>query len=369
MDIMDRRESERILRLALDVLPIGILMVDEHGTIVLANAQVETLFGYTHDEVIGASIDVLVGVGATGDRPADRASIFTMPHAQAMAAGRGCHARRKNGSEFLAEIGLNRIHSNDRPLVLVSVMDVTEHYELQRSRQELAHITRISTMGELAASLAHELNQPLTAILSNVHAAQRFLEAQPIDVAEMQAILTDIAEDDRRASEVIRRMRELARKGELEVAPLDLATLIQEVAGLVQSDAIVRGVRLSMSIDADLPVIGDKVQLQQVMLNLLLNAFDAVKDCTAAERVVGVRAERGESDMVRVCVSDRGPGVSADRLDKIFTPFFTSKRDGLGLGLSISRSIIEAHGGRLNAANNPDRGATFEFVLPARDRS
>lgn len=223
---------------------------------------------------------------------------------------------------------------------------------------------RVSTMGELAASLAHELNQPLTAILTNVQAGLRLVTADPVDLGEIRAILQDIVDDDNRASEVIRRMRALASKGELERTPLDLARLIQDVAGLVQSDAVIRGVRLSMRVAASLPVHGDKVQLQQVLLNLLLNAFDAVKNCPPGERRVTVHAAP-EDDMVRVTVSDSGTGLSEDKLDKIFTPFFTSKRNGLGLGLAISRSIVEAHGGRIHAANNWDRGATFDFLIPA----
>jgi two-component system sensor kinase FixL len=194
-----------------------------------------------------------------------------------------------------------------------------------------------------------------------------------MDAMEVREILKDVADDGTRASEVIRRMRALARKDELDIAPLALSSVIREVALLVQSDAIVRGVHFSMELHGVLPVNGDRVQLQQVMLNLLLNAFDAVKDCPSGRRMVVVTAAVMQGGMVRVALRDSGVGLTADKLDKIFTPFFTSKRDGLGLGLSISRSIIEAHGGRLRAENNPDEGATFYFTLPmrveTRDRS
>jgi two-component system sensor kinase FixL len=249
-----------------------------------------------------------------------------------------------------------------------SSVDSTDSYELRRSHQELAHVTRISMMGELAASLAHELSQPLTAIISNVQAAQRFMSKGPMDTDELRAMVDDIAQAGNRAGEVIQRMRSLARKGELEVVPLDLSNVIQEVGALVQTDTIVRGVHLSITAGGALRVRGDKVQLQQVMLNLLLNAFDAVKELPASEREVTVRADR-DRDMACVRVSDRGPGISPENLQKLFTPFFTSKRDGMGLGLSISRSIIEAHGGQLIAANNSFRGATFEFALPLHDRA
>ncbi|MCY0853847.1 sensor histidine kinase [Cupriavidus sp. D39] len=245
------------------------------------------------------------------------------------------------------------------------VIDRTERYELQRNRQELAHLTRVSTLGELASSLAHELNQPLTAILSNAQAAQRFMSTQPINLTEVREILQDLVEDDHRASEVIRRIRTLVKKGELEAAPLSLDRVIGDVAMLVHSDAIVRGIRVVLNTDPRLPSVqGDSVQLQQVVLNLLLNAFHATESCPAHDRVVVIDATREGADMVRVAVRDRGPGLSADKLEQIFKPFFTSKREGLGLGLSISRSIVEMHGGRIWAGNNSDQGATFCFTLP-----
>jgi len=220
-------------------------------------------------------------------------------------------------------------------------------------------------MGELAASLAHELNQPLTAILSNAQAAQRFLSANRVDIEEVREILHDIVEDNNRAGEVIRQMWPLVKKEELEFSSLDLASICREIVLLVHSDAVLRNVRVSLDVRPDLPYArGDKVQLQQVLLNLLLNAFDAMKDCPLAERKVLVRAESDGAGLVRISVRDRGTGLTSDKLDKIFQPFFTTKPDGLGMGLFISRSIIETHGGCLWAENNLDRGATFHFTVP-----
>jgi two-component system sensor kinase FixL len=250
-----------------------------------------------------------------------------------------------------------------------TAIDITERkraeLEVRQQRGELAHLTRISTMGELAASLAHELNQPLTAILSNAQAAQRFMVADPADLEEVRAILKDIVHDDTRAGEVIRRMRALVRKEHLEVVPLDLPSVINDVVHLLHSDAVLHNVRVELEVNHELPPVkGDKVQLQQVVLNLLLNAFDAMKDCPANERQVLVRAELDGAGMTKITMRDRGTGLTVDKLDRIFQPFYTTKRDGLGMGLSISRSIIEAHGGRLWAENNLDRGATFYFTLP-----
>ena len=256
--------------------------------------------------------------------------------------------------------------------ILGASTDITERKqaesELQHNRQELAHVTRISTMGELAASLAHELNQPLTAILSNAQAAQRFMAANPADLEEVQEILKDIVQDDSRASEVIQRMRALVKKEEVAFVRLDLGEVIRDVARLVHSDAALLNVDIALELYPNLPTVqGDRVQLQQVVLNLLLNAFDAMKDCPVNERRVVLQAEQDGARMAKVTVRDRGPGVRGDKLDKIFQPFFTTKRDGLGMGLSISRSIIEDHGGLLWAENNPDRGATFCFTVPVGD--
>jgi PAS domain S-box-containing protein len=254
-----------------------------------------------------------------------------------------------------------------------TAVDITQEREtaltVQRQRDELAHVARITTMGELAASLAHELNQPLTAILSNAQAAQRFLAADPANVGEVTAILRDIVEDDSRAGEVIRRVRELVRKGDLEIAALDLETIVRDVVRLIHSDAILHNVNIALQMDPGAPKVqGDKVQLQQVVLNLLLNAFQAMKDCPVNERHVTVRIEVDDVHEVIVAVRDRGNGMKEHQLDKIFQPFYTTKENGLGLGLAISRSIVEAHGGKLWGENNHDRGATFYFSVPVGER-
>jgi two-component system sensor kinase FixL len=271
---------------------------------------------------------------------------------------------------WVLDHGVPRSEANGKFLGYIGcAIDIAERkrgeLEAVQQRTELAHIARVSTMGELAASLAHELNQPLTAILSNAQAAQRFLAVKPPDLEEVHDILKDIVQDNSRAGEVIRRMRALVKKEELEFAPLDLGNVMSDVVLLTHSDAILHNVRVVLEIDSGLPPVqGDKVQLQQVLLNLLLNAFDAVKNSPADERSVALQAELDRMSMLKVAVRDRGTGLNGDPFDKIFEPFYTTKPDGLGMGLSISRSIVEAHGGRLWAENNRDRGATFYFTLP-----
>jgi signal transduction histidine kinase len=238
-------------------------------------------------------------------------------------------------------------------------------HAMQRHRAELAHVTRLSTMGELATSLAHELNQPLTAILSNAQAAQRFLGASPPNLTELGEILKDVVQDNKRASEVIQRLRALVRKDDIAFVALDIGDLLRDVVSIVHNDAILRHSRVLLDVGTGLPPVrGDRIQLQQVALNLLLNALEAMKDFPTARRQVVVRVDRDDAGMVRVAVRDWGVGVGGDAVD-IFQPFYTTKPTGLGMGLSISRSIIEGHGGQLRAQNNPDQGATFWFTLPS----
>jgi two-component system sensor kinase FixL len=242
--------------------------------------------------------------------------------------------------------------------------------EAQRSRQELAHFTRVSTMGALAASLAHELNQPLTGILANAQAARRFLAATPPDLDEIRSILADIVEDDKRAGEVIERLRELLRKGDAQTVVLDANALVRDVVRLVSSDALIRSTRLEVALRA-MPstVRGDRIQLQQVILNLVVNAMEAMADAAGDQRVVIIETALIESavadgSMVSVSVQDGGTGVDRDLQELMFEPFYTTKKTGMGMGLSISRSIVEAHGGRIWGKNNAGPGATFTFTLP-----
>lgn len=365
---VERGSGERYFREALSLLPFAILMLGERGLMVMVNPQTAKLFGYECDEIIGKPVELLV----PGLHFDSNARFWAAPSALQQSRGivpsHELSARRKDGTEFPVEIGLGAFRFDDNNVTLAFIIDRTDRYELHRNRQELAHLTRVSTMGQLASSLAHELNQPLTAILSNVQAAQRFMAADPIDLGEVREILNDIVQDDYRASEVIRRIRAVVKKGDLEVAPLHLAGVIRDVVLLVHSDAIVRGTRVTLDIDGDLPTVrGDKVQLQQVILNLLLNAFDAMNNVPPLDRVVSVTLRPEDNGMVCIAVRDRGHGLTSDKLDKIFKPFFTSKPQGLGLGLSISRSIIDMHRGRLWAENNIDRGATFYVTLPAED--
>jgi signal transduction histidine kinase len=239
--------------------------------------------------------------------------------------------------------------------------------ETQRLRQELTHIGRVSAMGELTASLAHELNQPLSAILSNAQTAQGLLALDVINLEAVREILSDIVADDKRAAAVIHRLRILLRKGDLEFAPLAVNEIVGEVAWLVRSDALIRNVSMSLELDPDLPsVLGDRVQLQQVVLNLVLNGLEALRPPWAGARTLVIRTATAGTAAVTVAVQDSGTGIDEKDTDCIFQPLYTTKAEGLGMGLAIARTIVDAHGGRLVAANNEHGGATVYFTLPVR---
>jgi signal transduction histidine kinase len=249
-------------------------------------------------------------------------------------------------------------------LVLQSRRRRRAEREALRRRQELAHMTRVATMGELTASLAHEINQPLAAILSNAQAGQRLLASGAAEMDEIRDILADIAADDQRAGEVIRRMRALLRKDDSHPTTVDLNGVVDEVVGLVRSEMILQNVVLVLDLASEPPLVhGDRIQLQQVLLNLVVNALDAMRETSDGNRRLLVRTAHQDGRGVKVAVEDSGTGVPDDKLASIFEPFVTTKPHGMGLGLPICRSIIQAHGGRIGGENNPAGGATFWFTL------
>ena len=239
--------------------------------------------------------------------------------------------------------------------------------ELERARQqeaELARVSRVSLLGELSASLAHELNQPLAAILTNAQAALRFLNHDPAELNEVRSILKDITAADRRASEIIGRMRAMMKKGEVQMESRDLNADIEQVLALLHSDLLARNVTVTTELLPDLPpVSGDHIQLQQVLLNLIVNGCDAMQANAPDERRLVITTEHAADGMLCVSVRDYGTGVEPEVLERIFDAFYSTKASGLGMGLSICRAIVRAHGGLLWASNNPDRGATFHFTL------
>jgi two-component system sensor kinase FixL len=232
-------------------------------------------------------------------------------------------------------------------------------------RHELAHASRVTMLGQLASSLAHELNQPLGAILRNAEAAELFLKSDQPDLDELRAIVADIRKDDQRAGDVIDRLRARLKRRQLDPRPVLLSELVDEVVALTRVDSATRRVGIEIDVPRDLPLVRcDRIHLQQVLLNLLLNGMDALASVADRERSLTVRARPSGGGFVEVAVSDNGQGIPAEKLGRLFEPFFTTKAQGMGLGLPISRTIVEAHGGRIWAENNTKSGATFHFTLP-----
>jgi signal transduction histidine kinase/integral membrane sensor domain MASE1 len=373
-----RKQAEDALRLSeamnaaiLSSLTSSVAVLDQNGRVVAIN-EGWSPFLHERDGCVGS-----LGIGASYGDVCRLAIGADSPYAGAVLAGIRSVLDATEASfrlewpsasasvEHWFEMAVLPLHRSEGGAV-VSVADITRRKQVeidaQQTRQELAHFTRVSAMGELAASLAHELNQPLAGILANAQAAQRFLAVPIPDLEEIRAILADIVADDRRAGEVIRRLREMLRKAAPTRVLLDLNVLIGDVAKLLSSDALIRGLSIVLDFDPKLPAVtGDRVELQQVVLNLLVNAMEAMAGPDAAGRIAVVRTACAEAGMVQVSVRDAGTGIATAA--SIFEPFYTTKAEGMGMGLSIARSIIEAHGGRIWAENNSTGGATFHFAL------
>jgi PAS domain S-box-containing protein len=360
-------QSQQLLDLATDANELGLwARSPEHGEF-WANPSLRSLFGLGQNGSLRFD-DIIARI-----HPDDRTRMVSVIQ-RAQQDGQPFEGEFRvvlpDGKErWLAVRGRSMEEPKQRGLRRIgAVFDITERkraqYELDRHREELAHAGRVSVMGQLASALAHELNQPLGAILRNAEAAELFLQASPPDLQEVGAILADIRKDDQRAGEVIDRMRALLKRREFQWSDLDLNALAEEVASLVRPDAETRKVKLALDLAPSvLPLRGDRVQVQQVLLNLLLNAMDAMNDCPPAERRVSVRT-RLVDGVVEAAVSDAGHGIPAENLERLFEPFFTTKPNGMGLGLAISQSIIGVHGGHIAAENNPEGGATFRITIP-----
>jgi two-component system, LuxR family, sensor kinase FixL len=271
---------------------------------------------------------------------------------------------------WIASRGRVEFNGDGAPTLSRGVLfDITDRKEAEqethRLRQEMAHVGRVSMMGQLASALAHEISQPLGAILRNAEAAEIFLQNPEPDLDEIRAILADIREDDQRAGTVIDRMRALLKRNKVDSAQLEVQDLVGDVVALVRADALARRLKLEACVPADLPPVrGDRVHLQQVLLNLILNGMDALNGTNPENRLVSVSARLDETHSIEIAVSDTGHGIPLEKLQQVFDPFFTTKATGMGMGLAISRTIIKAHAGRLWAENNTSGGAVFRFTLP-----
>ncbi|TEU06770.1 MAG: PAS domain S-box protein, partial [Candidatus Aminicenantes bacterium] len=359
-------ESEKQYRELFENAIIGIYKSTPDGKIVAANPTLVKMLGYS-------SFEELTKHNLEKEKfmSYERSSFKEILKQDGEIIGLESKWIRKDGSARHVVENAKAIRDKNGEIIYYegTVEDITKQKKLeaniQELREELVHVSRVTTMGELVASLAHEINQPLTAILSNAQVAQRFLDGNAPNLDELSEILSDIVKDNKRAVEVITKLRALLKKDVVNFRPLDINEAVEEIIFFVQSDMERKNVAIATELVADIPLIlGDRVQLQQVILNLIMNGAEAMADTEPALRKLIIRTEKQDEQNVKVAVQDLGTGFNVDTIEHMFDSFYTTKSKGMGMGLWISRSIIEVHKGLLQAENNSDKGATFWFVIP-----
>ena len=368
----ERRYIEQRYRVMVETASDAVVCIDESGAILLANPATAKVFGYDPADLIGKPLTMLMPeylrkLHEDGFR---RYSATGQRHINWQ--GTELTGLRKNGQEFPVEISFGELTADGHRIFTGFVRDISERKQAEELRAslhatqlELAQVSRLTTMGELAASIAHEVNQPLTAVTNNANACLRLLARRNLDPEVLRCALEEIVADGTRASAVIARIRAFIKKAPAERKELDINDVIQEVLALARRELSENRVLLELQLTKALPlVLVDRVQLQQVLLNLVMNGIEAMTAVTDRRRMLWVQSQVGEAGDVLVAVLDSGTGVGSES-DRVFTPFFTTKANGMGMGLPISRSLIEGHGGRLWSSPNSPHGAIFSFTLPA----
>jgi PAS domain S-box-containing protein len=361
--------SEERWRNLFESVPVGVYLIDLHRRYVAANPVFQRMTGYSEAELRSLTP---VDITHEDDRASTEAIMAAQLVGQPFVQHREKRYRRKDGGVIWAEVDafLAPI-AGSAPFLAGVAADITERKRaeeaLRDARADLERMARLTTMGELTASIAHEINQPLAAIVTQSEAASRFLDRDEPDLDEVQDALSAIRQDGMRAGEVIRGLRALARKSGPQLTKLDIDEVISEVLALARSELRRHDVVLHTELAADdRPVMGDRVQLQQVLLNLIMNGVEAMREVTERARDLTVSSTLAEPGSVLIAVEDTGTGLDPAVAERMFQPFFTTKPDGLGMGLAICRSIVEAHGGRLWVSPRDPHGADVRFTVPFR---
>jgi PAS domain S-box-containing protein len=372
IDIEDRKRAEEALRQSeeqwRDVFennPTMYFMVDAAGTVIALNPFGAEQLGYKVDELVGQPV---LGVFYEPDREAAQRNVALCLEHLGRAKSWEARKVRKDGTVLRVRETAKAVLRANGPVLLIACEDITEQRlaaeALRQAQADLAHVNRVTTMGELTASLAHEINQPIAAAVTNANTCLRWLARDHPDLEEARAAAMRIVKDGTRAGEIISRIRLLFKKGTLERELVDVNEVIREMIVLLRGEAMRYSISVRTELAADLPqIMGDRVQLQQVLMNLMVNGIDAMKEVDGT-RELAIKSQRAENEHLLVSISDTGVGLPSQQADQIFNAFFTTKPHGTGMGLRISRSVIESHGGRLWAAGNSPRGASFYFTLP-----
>jgi PAS domain S-box-containing protein len=371
----DRRSSDEKHRVIVEAANDAVVSMDEKGDILLANPATRRIFGYESAEMVGKPMTMLMPEMMRKLHENGFKRYLDTGKRHLNWQGVEVTAQRKDGQEFPVEVSFGELTSAGHKVFTGFIRDISERKQaedqlrasernLQMTQAELARVSRLTTMGELAASIAHEVNQPLTAVINNASACLRLLANRSLEPEVLRRALEGVVADGTRASAVLARIRAFIKKEPAEKSELDINEVIQEVLALAGRELYENRVLPDRQLNTDLPtVLADRVQLQQVLLNLIMNGVEAMAAVTDRPRLLGVQSRTDESGDVLIAVSDSGTGVGSE-LDRVFNPFFTTKENGMGMGLSISRSLVEGHGGRLWAAPNSPHGAVFSFTLP-----
>jgi len=363
------RTKESHLRSILETIPDAMIVIDGSGIIQFFSSAAERQFGYPEEEAIGQNVSILMPNPDRSRHDGYLARYLSTGERHIIGVGRIVTGQRKDGTTFPMHLSVGEMQSGGVPYFTGFVHDLTEHQQtqarLQELQSELVHVSRLSAMGEMASALAHELNQPLAAISNYMKGSRRLLTASSDpNRSKIESALDRAAEQAIRAGQIIRRLRDFVSRGESEKRVESLSKLIEEAGALGLAGAREQGVKLRFNLDPmhDL-VLVDRVQIQQVLVNLFRNALEAMAQ--TPQRELAASNAMVADDMIEVTVSDTGSGFHDDVKSSLFQTFFTTKEAGMGVGLSISRSIVEAHGGRMWAETNESGGATFRFTLPA----
>ncbi len=362
--------GEANFRALLQAAVDAIIVIDDAGSILQFNPAAEKTFGFGQAEVLGHNVSMLMPAHYAQAHDGYMARYHATGERRIIGIGREVEARRRDGTVFPIDLSVGQVDLPGAVHYVGIIRDISARkrteQEMRDLQERLARVGRFSTMGEMAAGLAHEINQPLAAINTYAQTASRMISAGgSYDVHDLEHICRQVSEQASRAGEVIRRLRGFLRTENVGRQRLDFNTLIREIMFLAELDAREHGVPLALSLADDLPhVHGNSVEIQQVILNLIRNAVDAMSEQPERSGGVIIGTARHADGGVECAVTDHGPGVAADIAGQIFHPFVTSKHNGLGVGLSISRTIVQAHGGRLTFRPNPEGGSIFSFHLP-----